>query len=227
MSPDLSHVTAGRLPRLLIVEKDFSTIEPLIRTCGDRRLNVDFDVCASSRSAAGMLLASSYQLIISGARLTEMEDFFLLKRTQALEPYLPVVVTAEASEKDSASRVLSKGAFDLLTCPLDNEETVSTIRLGLWQGKLRNLIARKEKTLEQYRQHLTDYPDDSEKMEELFKRALTTVEKSIASVEKSIASVAQTMLRIQESTTCFSDFATKVEYHARNRAYERLDRLRT
>lgn len=220
MSPDLSHVTAGRLPRLLIVEKDFPTIEPLIRTCGDRRLNVDFDVCASSRSAAGMLLASSYQLVISGARLTEMEDFLLLKRIHALEPYLPVVVTAEASEKDSACRVLSKGAFDLLTCPLDNEQTVSTIRLGLWQGKLRNLIARKEKTFEQYRQHLTDYPDDSEKMEELFKRALTTL-------ENSIASVAQTMLRIEESTTCFSDFATKVEYHARKRAYERLDRLQT
>jgi hypothetical protein len=82
----------SRLHRLLIAEKNFSTIDPLIRTCGDRRLDVDFDVCASTSSALGMLLANSYQLLISGAHLAEMEDFLLLRNIQALDPFVPFVV---------------------------------------------------------------------------------------------------------------------------------------
>lgn len=80
----------------------FAAIEPLIRTCGDSRLDVDFDVSASPQGAAGLLLACPYQLVISGAHLTEMEDFFLLKRIQTLERFVPVVITADASEKDAA-----------------------------------------------------------------------------------------------------------------------------
>ena len=216
MGTDSTHITTGRLPRLLIAEKNFSAIEPLIRTFGDRRLNVDFDVCASPSSALGMLLASSYQLVISGAHLTEMEDFLLLKRVQALEPFVPLVVTADASEKESACRALTNGAFDLIPSPLNHEQTVRTIRLGLWQGKLRNLIARKEEALEQYRQHLADYPDDRKNIEDAFQRA-------ISAFEDTISSVARTILRIEESTVCFADFASQVEYHARKRALERLD----
>ncbi|HKT36051.1 MAG TPA: hypothetical protein VJR03_14580 [Nitrospira sp.] len=209
-------ITTGRPPRLLIVEKNFSAIEPLIHTFGDRRLNVDFDVSSSPRAAVGLLLASRYQLIISGAHLTEMEDFLLLKRIQAIEPFVPVVVTADASQKESACRVLAQGALDLIPTPLDHEQAVRTIRLGLWQGKLRNLIARKEEALEQYRQHMIDYPDDRYEVEQAFNKALLAF-------ENTISSVAQTIRRIEESTVCFSDFATKVEYYTRKRALERLD----
>jgi DNA-binding NtrC family response regulator len=216
MVANLAHVSTGRLPRLLIVQKNFSAIEPLIRTCGDRRLDVDFDVSASHQAAAGLLLASPYQLVISGTHLTERDDFFLLKRVQALEPFVPVVVTADASEKESPCRVLTHGALDLIPTPLDHEQAVRTIRLGLWQGKLRNLIARKEEALEQYRQHMTDYPDDRYEVEEAFNKTLLVF-------DETISSVAQTIMRIEESTVCFSDFATKLEYYARKRALHRLD----
>jgi DNA-binding NtrC family response regulator len=209
---------SSRPPRLLIVEKNFSAIEPLIRTFGDKRLDVDFDVSASHQGAAALLLASPYQLVISGAHLTEMDDFFLLKRVQALELFVPVVVTADASEKEAACRILTRGAFDLIPTPLDHEQAVRTIRLGLWQGKLRNLIVRKEEALEQYRQHMTEYPDDKYELEQAFN-------KTLLAFEKTMSSVAQTMMRIEESTVSFSDFATKVEYHARKRALERLDAL--
>lgn len=74
----------------------------------------------------------------------------------------------------------------------------------------------KEEALEQYRQHMTDYPDDRYEVEQAFNKALLAF-------EKTISSVAQTIMRIEESTVCFSDFATKVEYHARKMALERLD----
>ena len=216
MGTDSAHIATKRPPRLLIVQKNFSAIEPLIRTCGDRRLDVDFDVCASPYSAVGMLLTSSFQLVISGAHIAEMDDFLLLKRIQDQEPFVPVVITASASEKEAARRVLTQGAFDLLPSPLDHEQAVGTIRLALWQSKLRNLIARKEAALEKYQQHLSDYPDDRKNIEDSFHRAMSAF-------EKTISCVAQTILRVEESTLCFSDFASQVEYHARKRALERLD----
>src|SRR5262245_11260939 len=105
-------------PRLLIAENDFSTVESLIGTVGDRRLGVDFDVCTSPRGAVRKLLAAPYQLIISGVHLAEMDDFLLLTRTQALETFVPLVITASASEKESARQVLQQGAFDLISTPL-------------------------------------------------------------------------------------------------------------
>jgi DNA-binding NtrC family response regulator len=118
------------------------------------------------------LLASPYELIISGPCLAEMDDFLFLKRTQTLETSVPLVVTADASEKPSARRVLLEGALDLITNPLDHEQTVSTIRLALWHNKLTALIARKEHTLDKYRQHVADYPAEK-RMEEAFTRTLT------------------------------------------------------
>ena len=219
MNEGVSRIASlGRLPRLLIVQKNFSAIEPLIRTCGDNRLDVDFDVCSSPYSAVGMLLASPYQLIISGAHIAEMDDFLLLKRIQAQESFVPVVVTAGASEKEAARRVLAQGAFDLLPSPLDHEQTVGTVRLALWQGKLKNLIARKEAALEKYQQHLADYPDDRKNVEDAFQRA-------ISAFEATISSVARTIQRIEDSTLRFADFESQVEYHARKRALERLDSM--
>ena len=221
MGPDLSHlISSARAPRLLIAESVPSGLESLLQTFGDKRLDVDIDIdlCTSPRSAVRKLLLSRYQLVISGAPLAEMEDFLLLRRTRALHAYIPVVVTAGASQKDSARRVLTKGAFDLITRPLQLGQTVGTIRLALWQSKLMGLIAHKEKALEKYRHHMTDYPCDRNKAAESFQRALSAFEKTIASVERS-------MVRMEESMVCFSEFATKVEYYARERALERLTML--
>ncbi|HKU51772.1 MAG TPA: hypothetical protein VJQ25_04845 [Nitrospira sp.] len=217
MYPDLSHVTNSRLPRLLIAEKNFSAIEPLIHTCGDQRLDVDFDVCASPRSAVGMLLTKSYQLVISGAHLAEMEDFLLLNRIQGLESFVPLVVTADASEKQSACRALTKGAFDLLTRPLVHEEVVRTIRLALWHSRFKALIVSREQALEKYDQHIAAYPDE-QKNDEAYHRALSSVQKTVSSVER-------TFQRIEESMVRLSDFATKLEHERKKRALERLDTL--
>ncbi|HEY7532659.1 MAG TPA: response regulator [Nitrospiraceae bacterium] len=204
-----------QFPRLLVAEKDFSAIEPLIRTFGDRHLDLDYDVCSSYPSAMRKLLASPYQLIICGAHLAEIDDFLLLERTKALDPLVPFVVTAGASEKESAGRLLEQGAFDVITRPLDHEQTVRTIRLALWLNKLRNIIARKERALDRYNQHLTDYPDDREEIENLFKRTLSCFDRTISCVEG-------TILRLEATTECFPNLAMEVEQQARKRALERL-----
>ena len=214
MGPDLSHVaSSASFSRILLAENDLSTYDPLIRTFGDRRLDVDIDVCTSHRDAVRQLLGSPYQLIISGANLAEMEDFLLVKRTQSLDTFVPLVVTASASEKESACRVLEHGAFDLITCPFDHEQTGSTILLALWQSKLKTLIATKERTLEKDREHIPAYPRGNQ-MDPTFKRTLSAIERSIVSYQ-------QCILRIEG----FADLAAIVEIQARKRALERLNAM--
>jgi DNA-binding NtrC family response regulator len=218
MGPDLSPVRSFLLPRILIAERHFSSVEPLITAIGDRRLNADFDVCTSQRSAVRKLLASPYQLIISGVHLAEIDDFLLLKRTQALEPFVPLLVTAAAQDKESARQVLQQGAFDLIPTPPEHEQTVNTIRVALWHNKFKALLAVREQALEKYRQHIADYPDEM-KVDQAFQRARSVVQKTVSSVDYSVQ-------LIEESIVCFSDFATRLEYQARKRALGRLNRLR-
>jgi len=210
---------SSRFPRLLIVENNLLSVEPLIRTFEDRNLDFDFDVCTSHDHAVIKLFHAPprYQLVISRVQMAERHDFLLLEHNQLLQPFVPFVVTAIESEKELAARVLERGAFDLITYPLEHEQTVNTIRLALWQGKLQTMIARKEAALDKYRQHLATYPDDGKTMEVevAFNRVILAFEKTMSCVER-------TILRIEESTVCFSDFAKKVEYHARKRALERL-----
>jgi hypothetical protein len=129
------------------------------------------------------------------------------------------VVTAGAYEKEPAGRVLAQGAFDLIPTPVDHEQTVSTIRLALWNGKLRNLIASKEKLIEKCRQHLADYPGERLQVQEFLSNALSAFEKTIAAVD-------QTLLRVEESAVRLSELAIKVEQEAKTRAFSRLDSLR-
>jgi len=207
----------GRLPRLLIAESNLSTFEPLIRTFRDEQLAIDFDVCTSHWNAVWKLLASPYQLIISGVHLAERHDFFLLKRAQALQTFVPFMVTASASQKEVACRVLKHGAFDLIPTPLDHEQTGNTIRLALWQNKLMELLARREKALEKYRRHLDAYPG-TRRMDETFHNALSSIQRTVSCFEESIQA-------IEESMKCLSDLARVVEQEVRARALERLDSL--
>lgn len=210
----------NRVPRLLIAADYASTVEPLLRTFGDSRLDVDFDLCTSQTSATRKLSATPYHLIIAGARLAEVDDFFLLKGCQSLQRFVPFVVTAGASEQEPAGRVLAQGGFDLIPTPIDHEQTVSTIRLALWNGKLRNLIASKEKLIEQCRQHLADYPGEHLEVRRLLRETLSAF-------DKTIFVVGQSLLQIEKSAARLSDVAIKVEQEARTRAFARLDSLRT
>jgi DNA-binding NtrC family response regulator len=154
MRPDLSHVTS--FPRLLIADSNLATVESLVQTFGDRRLHFDYDVCTSHNQAVVKLFRSPppYHLIISSVRLAEVDDFFLLKHNRQLQPFVPFVITAGASEINASRRALEKGAFDLILTPLEHEQTVSTIRLGLWHNKVKALIASRDKVIERYQQHL-------------------------------------------------------------------------
>src|SRR5215510_3150962 len=211
-----SVTSSAGFPRLLIAENNFSTFESLIDTFGKSRLDLNFDLCTSRDGAMRKLLDSPYQLIISDAHLAEMDGFSLLKRSQARETFVPFLITANASnkqDKESARRVLEHGAFDLISLPLEFEQTTSAILLALWESKLMTLIACKERAVDKYREHMAAYPSGNQ-MDATFKRTLSAIHDSIVAYHKTIL--------LAEG---FADLATKVANQARKKALERLDAL--
>ena len=212
---DLSHSTSSiPRPRILVAEAHSSTVHSLFKTFGQRQLDLDVDVCFSHRSAVRKLLASPYQLIISGVHLAELDGFLLLNRTQALEAFVPVVITAATGEKESARRVLNQGGFDLIPTPLKQGQTVSTIRLALWHHSFKALIASRDKAQERYRNHIVDYPGN--RRGKAFQTILTSIEQSLSAHERTIH-------QIETSLKCLADMAKTVEHQARERALKRLD----
>lgn len=221
MNESISPVSRrGTFPRLLIAADHASTLEPLLCTFQDDRIDVDFDLCTSQTNALQKLTARPYQLIIASAHLAEINDFFLLRRSQSSGSFVPFVVTAGTSEKQAAARALAQGAFDLIFTPFDHEQTVSTIRLALWSGQLRKLIASKERMVEKCRQHLADYPGDRIQVGAFLSDALSAFERTMCAVD-------QSLLRVEESAARLSDLAMIVEQDARRRAFAHLDRLAT
>jgi DNA-binding response OmpR family regulator len=189
-------------------------------TFRDRRLDFDFHLCTSRDGALRKIENSPYQLIISNARLAEKDDFSLLKQTRSLKTFVPFVVTADPSkqhENESARQILEHGAFDLIALPLKTEQTVNTIRLALWHNKFRALVTSREQAIEKYRQHIADYPSDTERDEE-FQRTLSVLQETVPSVERTFQAIEKSLMRL-------SDFGMRVENQARKRALERLNAL--
>lgn len=70
MNGDLSRITSlGRFPRLLIAADYASTLEPLLSSFRDHRLDLDFDLCTSQTSAVRRLSTGHYELLIAAANL--------------------------------------------------------------------------------------------------------------------------------------------------------------
>ena len=217
MCPDVS--LALTIPRLLIAEKNFSTTESLMRTIGDNRLDVDFDVCTSYDHVVLKLFHSPppYQLVISSARLAEVNDFFLLQHNRNLQPFVPFVITSGASDTKSSRRALEKGAFDLIPTPLEHEQTVNTIRLALWHNKLNVLLTSRDEALERYHQHIADYPGN--RTGQAFRTILTSIEDTVSAYERTIRGM-------EGSIKCLTHLAEDVKKQARETALRRLDPLR-
>ena len=219
MGPELSPVIApAPFPRLLIAENNASTVESMVHTFADSRLDADYDLCPTYDHAVVKLFCSPppYQLVISSIRLAEKDDFFLLRHNRCRQPFVPFIITTEPWEIQSSRRALEEGAFDFIPIPLECEQMVRTIRLALWHNKLKAIIDSRDKALERYRQHIANYPGD--RTGEGFR----TIR---ASIEQSISAYGRTIDRFETSIKCFADLAKYFESQAKERALERLDLL--
>jgi DNA-binding NarL/FixJ family response regulator len=140
-----------------------------------------------------------------------------LKRTQSLQPTVPLVATAGAWEIEWAQKALELGAFGIIPSPHNPDDTLNLVRLGLWQNTLLRMIASQEKAREKYHQHLAAYPANKHNGES-FKNNLLVMEKAFASFE-------ETINRIDETLAFFSAVANDARKQAQQSTLEQLRRL--
>jgi DNA-binding NtrC family response regulator len=208
-----SNESGGPPARILVAEYDSSIFDSLLQL-NSSIPEVQFELCISRDQAIRKLLASPYHVIISGVYLAELDDFLLLKRHHTLEAKSPFIVTAKASDTDSARQALRYGAFDVIANPIDQDQSRATIRRALWHVKLSNLIATKEKALERYRRYKASSLAD-ETQNKFAARHLSVIADHVDTYEATIH-------RIQESIRLFADTAIQIERQTQRRALERL-----
>lgn len=216
MKQDLSYSVTSQVPQILIAESHLGSAELLRRAIEDTWIGFGCDVCHDYNRAIIKLFHSQppYKLVISGVDLAERNDFFLVKHNRLRQPHIPVVLTTRSAKMASSRRALEQGALDLILTPLDHEETVRTIRLALWQSKLKSFIAANERDLKKYRQHLAYYPPDG-KLDTALHRTLFSVQISLFLVEGAAQEIGQAITQL-------SELATKVEDEVRKQAFERV-----
>jgi hypothetical protein len=76
-------------------------------------------------------------------------------------------VTAGVEDRMLASKYLEKDAFDLIVKPIVAHEAAETVRLALWQNKLLQLLASRERARSRFQEHMKFFPH-ARQMEEEF-----------------------------------------------------------
>jgi len=218
MNEDLSHSDLNPLSEILIAENDAPTAKSLVRTIADNWVGLGCDVCPDYHRTILKLFNAQppYKLVIADVDLAEQDDFLLLKHNKARQPQIPFVLTTRSAKNAASRRALEEGAFDLILTPLKYEQTVATVRLALWHGKLRGFLSANERNLKKCRQHIVNYPHD-ERLDDAFHKTVYAVRISLFLLEE----------RSQHghAGTLLSDFAAQVEVETRKRALARLNAL--
>jgi len=213
MEEDRTHSVPSTVPQILIAENSPATAKSLVQTIEDNWIGLGCEVCPDYERAITKLFRAQppYRLVISGVDLAEQDDFFLVKHNRLSRPNIPFVLTTRSTKFASSRRALEQGAFDLIFTPLEHEQTVSTIRLALWQSKLRSFIASNERDLKKYCQHLAYYPQNG---------LDTALPKMLFAAQLSLLAEGATQ-EVGQARTQLSEFAMKVEREARKRALDR------
>lgn len=222
MGLNLSRVTPPvQVPRVLIVQNNFSIRERLIGILEDRRLNIAFDHFVTPRSAAARLAITPYQIVLSDVRLAEADDCVLLNCIRSLKPPVYLLVTANASEKETACRVLEQGAFDVILHPLFHEQVVTAILLALEHSRWERLIACKNNARERFQERMKAHALDRE-LNNIYRQSLLAIENSICAFAKTIDNRS---LWVKEDTLGTLEFGLTVPRYNKKRAMELLNEL--
>ena len=200
---------ATQFTRILIADTDSSVLEALPQKLHENLPHCSVDLCSSVDGAIRQLWTSPYQLIISGVHLAEMQDFFLLERLRIVQPHTPLIVTAGGADKVSATEVLKRGAFDIITKPINSAQVQSCLRLIREYERYHHLLAIEEKTRVQHEKAVTSLLTD-EKTVDLFNQSRTVLLKSLEISREGIKQ-AEKSIRLLSSKAA----TTRSEAHAR------------
>ena len=180
---------------VLIAEPTLVVWHELAPTLSNWLPNTQVRFCTTADEALDRVADPVYDLVISSARFTESENYFLLNGLKCLS--VPLVITSARCTIASSRRALAEGAFGLIRLPVDPKQAMQTIILATWVSDILRRISAYRESLTKYRVR-DECPADQE-LEELMERCNVvletnheTCETTIMKIEKSVQQLART-----------------------------------
>jgi len=105
----------------------------LRRVLGAQLMRDGYDVhtAADGEEALGILQENHIDLVITDLKMPRLDGMALLRRSQALDAELPVIMITAHATVDNAVEALKTGAFDYVTKPFDQAEVRAVVRKAL------------------------------------------------------------------------------------------------
>ena len=127
---------AAKSAHVLIVDDDpghLATLKTIIKSWGYRVTTADDGAAAVEKVRQG-----PFDLILMDVRMATMSGLEALRRINAYNPAIPVLIMTAYSSVQSAVEALKTGAYDYLTKPLDFEALKITLERALEHTELRS-----------------------------------------------------------------------------------------
>ncbi len=119
----------AKAARILIVDDDHgqrSLLEIFLQAKGFRT-----HAAASGEAALQLLSEETFAMMISDVRMPGMSGIETLRRVRERHPSLPVLLVTAFADIRSAVGAMRDGAVNYLTKPIDLDELMASVRLGL------------------------------------------------------------------------------------------------
>lgn len=108
--------------RLLIVDDEPAIVNVLSTLLAPEGFHISG--AFSGEAALEQLQESVFDVLITDIRMDGMDGFELIEHTRAIDPYIHVIVITAHDCYDMVRRALSHGAYDYVTKPLNNHDSI-------------------------------------------------------------------------------------------------------
>jgi two-component system response regulator PilR (NtrC family) len=122
------------MSRILVVDDEESMRQLLEIALGKEGHRIT--VAESGRKATELFDKSSFDLVISDIKMTDMSGVEVLRHVKETDPGVPVIMVTAYASAETAVEALRLGAYDYLTKPFKLEELKANIRNALEKVRL-------------------------------------------------------------------------------------------
>lgn len=179
---------------------------------------VELRMCTSAQQAVEQLSRSTYSTLIAASHLIQGETPVILNQKRKHHTLVPLILTAGHEDREPArDALLHRGAFDVITKPVDPTDALASIQVALWQARFLTLLTQQKPVVFQLQRHLATYPRATGWISERVHDTQMLVQEHIHTIGNTVDHQLMTLL---------VDLAGSVEEWILEQAMNRLERIR-
>ena len=127
--------------RILLVEDEAADAEILLRSienefASDDSRTIDFSVASRAEGALKILEHEDIHLVLTDVRMPGIGGIEFLKRLQALNLSIPVIMISGMNSLDTAVEAIRHGAFDYITKPINSQVLSARIHRAIRMSEI-------------------------------------------------------------------------------------------